>query len=68
MNNRPSPRAPAIPISASRASPGPLTAQPSTATLRGALMFEIYSSTSFAIFIKSISIRPQVGQEISVAH
>ena len=29
------PRAPAIPISASRASPGPFTAQPSTATLIG---------------------------------
>ena len=30
-------------------------------------MLEIYSSTSFAMEIKSISIRPQVGQEINVA-
>ena len=66
-NNSPSPRAPAIPISASRASPGPFTAQPSTATLIGTCSVEIYSSTSLAILIKSISIRPQVGQEISVA-
>ena len=67
LNSKPSPRAPAIPISASLASPGPFTAQPSTATLIGALIFEIYSSTSFAIEIKSISIRPHVGHEINVA-
>lgn len=66
-NNSPSPRAPAIPISASRASPGPFTAQPSTATLIGTCSVEMYSSTSLAMLIKSISIRPQVGQEISVA-
>ena len=67
LNNKPSPRAPAIPISASRASPGPFTAQPRTATLIGAFIFWIYSSTSLAILIKSISILPHVGQEISVA-
>ena len=62
-----SPRAPAIPISASLASPGPLTAHPRTATLIGALTLEMYSSTSFAMLIRSISIRPHVGHEISVA-
>jgi hypothetical protein len=67
LNNKPSPRAPAIPMSASLASPGPLTAQPNTATLIGALIVEMYSSISFAILIKSISIRPHVGQEINVA-
>ena len=54
-------------MSASRASPGPFTAQPRTATLMGAFIFEIYSSTSFAMLIKSISILPQVGHEINVA-
>ena len=63
----PSPRAPAIPISASLASPGPLTAHPRTATLIGALTLEMYSSTSFAMLMRSISIRPHVGHEISVA-
>ncbi|MNJ62085.1 hypothetical protein D3C77_579080 [compost metagenome] len=63
----PSPRAPAIPISASRASPGPLTAQPSTDTLIGTFRLDIYSSTSFAIENKSISRRPQVGQDTRVA-
>jgi len=67
MNNKPSPRAPAIPISASRASPGPFTAQPNTATFKGTFNLEIYSSTSFAMEIKSISMRPHVGQEINVA-
>lgn len=66
-NSSPSPRAPAIPISASLASPGPFTAQPRTATLIGAFILEIYSSTSLAMLIRSISIRPQVGHEMSVA-
>ena len=54
LNNNPSPRAPAMPISASCASPDPYTAQPNTATSIGALIVEMYSSTSLAIFIKSI--------------
>ncbi|MNR29243.1 hypothetical protein D3C85_1466200 [compost metagenome] len=63
----PSPRAPAIPMSASRASPGPLTAQPSTDTLIGTLILEMYSSTSLAMENRSISSRPQVGQDTKVA-
>ena len=67
LKSMPLPAPPARPMSASRASPGPLTPQPRIATVIGALMFAIYSSSSCAIGIKSISIRPQVGQDTSVA-
>ena len=65
--------------SASRASPGPLTTHPMMAILGGEkvcqgrlfLLLEKLisarpSSTSLTIFFKSISVRPQVGQEIII--
>ena len=55
---------PATPISASFASPGPLTAQPITAIFTGFLISFTASSISFARDTKSISVLPQVGQEI----
>ena len=63
MNIRPSPLPPAIPISASLASPGPLTTQPITATLIFLLQFKSLFSTSSAMDIKSIFVLPQVGQD-----
>ena len=62
----PSPFPPAIPISASRASPGPFTTQPITATLIGFVIPDNLCSTFSAILGKSILQRPQVGHEISV--
>ena len=43
--------------------PGPLTTQPITATLIGFLQCAKRRSTSSAIAIRSILVRPQVGQE-----
>ena len=51
----PIPFPPATPISASRASPGPLTTHPITATLIGIFIFKSAFSTLFANPIKSIS-------------
>lgn len=63
MNNKPSPRAPAIPISASRASPGPFTAQPRTATFNGTLSLEMYSSTSLAIEMSQFQYDHMLGKK-----
>jgi len=57
---------PATPISASLASPGPLTTQPITATLIGFSTLAIAFSTLLAKVTRSISVRPQVGQEIKI--
>ncbi len=54
-------------MSASRASPGPLTAQPMTATVTGARSARTAFSTRAATGIRSTSHRPQVGQETNVA-
>ena len=54
-----------MPTSASRASPGPLTTQPITATFTGRLRFEMACSTRFASEMRSMLVRPQVGQETS---
>ena len=54
-----------MPMSASRASPGPLTTQPMTATLMGARMVCKRASTCSARLNRSMRVRPQVGQEIS---
>ena len=54
---------PAIPISASLASPGPLTTQPMTATFTSRSISATISSTRVARPIRSILVRPQVGQE-----
>ena len=56
-----------MPKSASRASPGPLTTHPITATLIGALMDAKRSSTIPAMSNKLTWHRPHVGQEIIVA-
>ena len=48
-------------------SPGPLTTQPMTATVIGLPSVMKCSSTLFASGIRSISMRPQVGQATSVA-
>lgn len=58
------PSPPAMPISASLASPGPFTAQPMTATFTGLRQSASAASTSFASAIKLIRVLPQVGQEI----
>src|SRR6266542_962901 len=52
----------ATPMSASRASPGPLTMQPITATRSGASISPIRSSTALARLNTSTSARPQDGQ------
>ena len=54
---------PAMPKSASRASPGPFTTQPMTATVMSRFRFRTRSSTRVARPMRSISVRPQVGQE-----
>ena len=66
LKTKPSPLPPAMPTSASRASPGPLTTQPITATVIGSLILAKCCSTVRATFSKSIEVRPQVGQEIKV--
>ena len=58
---------PAIPQSAADASPGPLTAQPITATVMGLSTPFSRSSTWEARPIRSMRVRPQVGQETSSA-
>ena len=65
LNIRAHPSPPAMPISASLASPGPLTAQPMTATFSGLLQEASRSSTAFAREMRSILVLPQVGQETS---
>ena len=52
----------AMPMSASRASPGPLTTQPITATWMGRLSFSSASWASLATAITSTWARPQDGQ------
>ncbi len=54
----------ATPRSASRASPGPLTMQPITATRIGAVMSLSPSVTALASWITSTWERPQLGQEM----
>src|SRR6185369_9270834 len=63
LNNSPSPLPPAILKSASRASPGPFTTQPMTATVKGASTPRRRCSTSSATRIRFIWHLPQVGQE-----
>ena len=53
---------PAMPTSASRASPGPLTSQPITATTTGLLMWASLLSTSLARRGRSIWQRPRWGR------
>ena len=53
-----------MPISAAAASPGPLTAQPITATVIFFVQFMRRRSTSSAMGIRSMRVRPQVGQAI----
>ena len=60
--DEPAPFPPAMPRSASFASPGPLTTQPMTAILRGRSMFWQRVSTASARLARSICVRPQVGQ------
>ena len=67
LNRRASSFPQAIPISASFASPGPLTAQPIIATC--SFIFGkpwMNSSISFTSGIKSVCVLPQVGQEVIV--
>jgi hypothetical protein len=56
-----------MPTSASRASPGPLTTQPITATLIGSFTEASRLSISSAISMRGTSVRPHVGQLINVA-
>ena len=51
----------------SRASPGPLTTQPMTATLIGTVIPDKASCTSWAKPIKSTWVRPQVGKKSASA-
>ena len=53
-----------MPMSAAEASPGPLTAQPITATVMFFSQSASRRSTSSAMGIRSIRVRPQVGQAI----
>ena len=53
-----------MPTSAARASPGPLTTQPITATVMGLVQPANRRSTSRAMGIMSYFVRPQVGQEM----
>src|SRR5439155_1447271 len=55
----------AMPRSASRASPGPLTTQPSTLILIAVVLPASATSSSAMIFSRSIASRPHVGQAIS---
>ena len=61
----PIPRPQAIPRSAMRASPGPFTAHPITATFTGASSLASRRSTSWAIVMMSTSARPHDGQATS---
>ncbi len=54
---------PQMPKSASLDSPGPLTTQPITATFTSRGMSSTSFSTSLAREIKSMLVRPQVGQD-----
>ena len=63
----PPPRPQARPMSASLASPGPLTVQPMTATVSGTRSPRTVFSTRAATPIRSTSQRPQVGQDTKVA-
>ena len=70
--SRPSPSPPAMPKAALRASPGPLTMQPMTATSRSSSRASSSGrrasrrrSTSTAKRSRSMRVRPQVGQEIT---
>ena len=62
-NSAPPSLPPAMPMSASFASPGPLTTQPITATRRGLRMCFVASRTLRASASTSMAVRPQVGQE-----
>ena len=63
----PLPRPQAKPMSASLASPGPLTVQPMTATVSGTRSAWTAFSTRAATGIRSTSQRPHVGQETKLA-
>src|SRR2546427_3257638 len=63
---RPIPRPPATPMSAARASPGPLTSQPMTAMWISSFSPRNSSSTSFASLTRSTSARPHEGHETKV--
>src|SRR5712691_5080098 len=63
----PMPRPPATPMSAARASPGPLTSQPMTAMWISSLRPRNSSSTSLASLTRSTSARPQEGQDTKVS-
>ena len=54
-----------MPTSAAEASPGPLTTQPMTATVMGLSTALSRSSTWVARPMRSIRVRPQVGQDTS---
>src|SRR5262249_17058013 len=63
----PIPRPPATPMSAARASPGPLTSHPITAMWISSLSPRNSSSTSFASLTRSTSARPHDGHETNVS-
>src|SRR4029453_11501705 len=63
----PIPRPPATPMSAARASPGPLTSQPITAMWISSLRPRNSSSTSLASFTRSTSARPHDGHDTNVS-
>src|SRR5688572_18514089 len=62
----PIPRPPATPMSAARASPGPLTSHPITAMWISSLRVRNSSSTSLASFTRSTSARPHDGHDTNV--
>ena len=62
-NSAPAEPPPAMPMSACRASPGPLTTQPMMATVMGSSTPARRFSTSLAMDSTSMHLRPQVGQE-----
>src|SRR5439155_20620784 len=64
MNRCPRRRPAAMPMSASRASPGPLTTQPITATWIGRLRSSSAACASRATLMTSISARPHDGHAI----
>ena len=56
-----------MPQSAAEASPGPLTTQPITATVMGLSTVFSRCSTWLAREMRSMRVRPQVGQDTSSA-
>src|SRR5206468_10774187 len=66
LKMRPMPRPPATPMSAARASPGPLTSHPMTAMWISSFNPLNSSSTSFASLTRSTSARPHDGHDTNV--